>query len=123
MESFEDYLQSLDDETQKEKLIDLFDSIDSKFPDLGKRIAWHQPMYTDHDTYIIGFSVAKNHISVAPEKAGLRRFEKEIKDNNYDLLKEVFKIKKSQPINKELIRDMIAFNVTDKKDCGTFWRK
>ncbi|WP_423189953.1 iron chaperone [Alkalibacterium sp. f15] len=123
METFADFLQSLDDETQKQKLGDLFNFIDSEFPNIDKRIAWNQPMYTDHDTFIIGFSVAKNHISVAPEKAGLRQFEREIKENNYELLKEIFKIKKSQPINKELIRDMIAFNIEDKKNCKTFWRK
>ncbi|OJF91615.1 iron chaperone [Alkalibacterium sp. 20] len=123
MKTFENYLHSLDDETHRQKLSDLFNFIDSEFPDLDKRIAWNQPMYTDHDTFIIGFSVSKNHISVAPKKVELRQFKKEIKENNYDFLKEIFKIKKSQPINKELIRDLVAFNIEDKKDCKTFWRE
>ena len=35
-------------------------------------------MFTDHETFIIGFSVAKQHMSVAPEKAGIRQFSNEI---------------------------------------------
>lgn len=122
MESFEDYLNTIDDEEMKQKLTEIYQHVEKEFPELGKRIAWNQPMYTDHDTFIIAFSAAKNHISVAPEKAALRKFKDEIVAD-YDLLKETFKIKRSQPVNFDLINDMIRYNIEDKKDCETFWRK
>ncbi len=123
METFEDYLTTIDDEEMKKKLSDIYQHVEQTFPGLGKRIAWNQPMYTDHDTFIIAFSAAKNHISVAPEKAALRKFEGTITETGYDLLRETFKIKRSQPVNYELIDDMISFNIEDKKDIETFWRK
>ncbi|MCQ4950818.1 hypothetical protein NE646_14380, partial [Bittarella massiliensis] len=42
------------------------------FPDLTPKIAWNQPMFTDHGTFIIGFSAAKAHLAVAPERAGIQ---------------------------------------------------
>ena len=122
MESFENYLNTIDDEEMKQKLTDIYQHVEKEFPELGKRIAWNQPMYTDHDTFIIAFSAAKNHISVAPEKAALRKFKDEI-EADYDLLKETFKIKRSQPVKYDLLDDIIRFNIEDKKDCETFWRK
>lgn len=41
-------------------------------------------MFTDHDTFIIGFSAAKHHMAVAPEKAGIVRFSKENVQAGYD---------------------------------------
>jgi uncharacterized protein YdhG (YjbR/CyaY superfamily) len=34
---------------------------------LKEEIKWNQPMFSDHGTFIIGFSIAKEHIAVAPE--------------------------------------------------------
>ncbi|WP_368645166.1 iron chaperone [Alkalibacterium putridalgicola] len=123
METFDEYLKAIDDEEMKQILSDIYQHVEKVFPDLGKRIAWNQPMYTDHDTFIIAFSAARNHISVAPEKAALRQFNEEIEGSDYDLLKETFKIKRAQPVNYDLLDDMIRFNIEDKKDCTTFWRK
>ncbi|MDZ7834654.1 MAG: DUF1801 domain-containing protein [Alkalibacterium sp.] len=111
METFEDYLQTIADDEMKLKLADIYKHVEGGFPDLGKRIAWNQPMYTDHGTFIIAFSAAKNHISVAPEKVALRQFKEQIEDSGYELLKETFKIKRTQPVNYELIDKLIAFNV------------
>ncbi|QCB29216.1 hypothetical protein [Corynebacterium endometrii] len=33
--------------------------------ELGCHIAWNQPMFTHHDTFIIGFSHAKKHMAAA----------------------------------------------------------
>ena len=38
-----------------------------KFPQLKEENKWNQPMFNDHGTFIIGFSIAKGHIAVAPE--------------------------------------------------------
>ena len=46
-------------------------------------------MFTDHDTFIIGFSVAKHHLAVAPEQAGIHHFVDEIEQAGYDHTKEL----------------------------------
>ncbi|MGC2952001.1 iron chaperone, partial [Enterococcus faecium] len=48
---------------------DLFAKITETKPQLDTTVKWNQPMFTDHGTYIIAFSFAKNHFSIAPEKA------------------------------------------------------
>ncbi|MER2064245.1 MAG: DUF1801 domain-containing protein, partial [Alkalibacterium sp.] len=117
METFDEYVTSIDDEEMRQKLSDIYQHVEKNFPELGKRIAWNQPMYTDHDIFIIAFSAARNHISVAPEKAALRKFKADIEAADYDLLKETFKIKRKQPVDYDLLDDMIRFNIEDKKDC------
>lgn len=97
--------------------------IDREFPQLEKKIGWNQPMYTDHGTYIIGFSASKKHLAVAPERAGLRQFEKEIEEAQYTTTKEIFRIKWTQPVDYDLLKSMIQFNIEDKADYTTFWRK
>lgn len=123
MDIFDDYLTAIDDREMKKKLSDIYQHVEKNFPTLSKRVAWNQPMYTHHDTFIIAFSAAKNHISVAPEKLALIKFETQIHNAGYDLLKETFKIKRAQAVDFKLIDAIISFNIEDKKDCSTFWRK
>ena len=59
-ESFESFINNIDDLNVRERLSDMFSFIEASFPNLEKRIAWNQPMYTNDKTFIIGFSVAKN---------------------------------------------------------------
>ncbi len=93
------------------------------FPQLAPRVAWNQPMYTDHGTFIIGFSVAKHHLAVAPERAGIVRFSAEILRAGYDHSKQLMRIRWIDPVDYELLRKMIQYNITDKADCSAFWRK
>lgn len=123
METFADYLDTIDNEEHRQIMSNLFEWTDSEFPQLEHRIAWNQPMYVNNGTFIIAFSPTKSHISVAPEKAALRQFSEELQDVSYDTTKELFKIKWSQPIYYELLRDIIQFNIDDKEGYSHFWRK
>lgn len=80
-------------------------------------------MYTEHGTFIIGFSVAKKHIAVAPENVAINQFENEIKKTGYDYTKELIRIKWDQPVEYSLLDQLIEFNLKDKANCTTFWRK
>ncbi|HEM3655410.1 TPA: hypothetical protein U1C87_001535 [Streptococcus suis] len=51
----------------KFKLEPIFEQIQKEFPNLTVELKWNQPMFIMNGTFIIGFSVAKNHISIAPE--------------------------------------------------------
>lgn len=80
-------------------------------------------MFTDHGTFIIGFSVAKHHISVAPEGKGIDHFSADIVQAGYDHGKKMFRMKESLPVDYPLLKKIIEFNIEDKADCTTFWRK
>ncbi len=79
MEVFGDYLARIDNPQQRMRTEEVLTWVMKKFPDLVPRIAWNQPMFTDHGTFIIGFSIAKHHLAVSPERAGILHFSDEIR--------------------------------------------
>lgn len=59
MDQFQEYLTKELSEAQRKVLEPLFEHILTEFPDLQTRIAWNQPMFTDHGTFILGISSSK----------------------------------------------------------------
>ncbi len=59
MNIFTDYLASISDDQHRAKLADVLGWVSRKFPGLEPKIAWNQPMFTDHGTFIIGFEHSK----------------------------------------------------------------
>lgn len=79
-------------------------------------------MFTDHGTFIIGFSRAKHHLSFGPEEVVINMFLDDIKKSGYGYTKGLVKIKWSEEIDYRLIKRIIDFNITDKAECTTFFR-
>jgi len=123
MEFFLEYLMNIANPQHRVRMEEVLDWVIKEFPNLTPKIAWNQPMFTDHDTFIIGFSVAKLHMAVAPEKAGINHFSDEIVQAGYDHTKELVRILWDIPVNFSLLEKMIAFNILDKVECSSFWRK
>lgn len=123
MEVFEEFLSRIDNMPHRARMEEVLLWVSEKFPDLVPKVAWNQPMFTDHGTFIIGFSVAKNHIAVAPEVVILDKFSDEIESAGYDMTKGLFRIGWDSPVDYELLERIISFNISDKAECQTFWRK
>lgn len=123
MDTFAEYLSHIEDPRQRRRTEDVLAWVLQQFPKLVPRIAWSQPVFTDHGTYIIGFSVARKHLAVAPERVALDHFSEEIKKSGYGMSKELMRIPWDNPVDYELLKKMIAFNLTDKAEVKTFWRK
>lgn len=123
MQNVEDYLETISNVDNRKKLKDLFENILSTFPTIEVKIAWNQPMFVNKNTYIIGFSVAKNHFAIAPEQVAIESFSDRIIASGYEHTKNIIKINWSTTINYDLIKDIIAFNISDKEGYTTFWRK
>lgn len=120
---FIDYLAGINEPEHRLRLTEVLDWVVKNYPDLEGRIAWRQPMFTHHGTYIIGFSISKGHMAVAPENAGINQFADELLKAGYDHTREIFRIKWGSPVDYDLLARIIAFNIEDKADCQTFWRK
>lgn len=123
MEVFKEYLSSIAILEQRTRMEEILNWISENFPALEPRVAWNQPMFTDHGTFIIGFSVSKQHIAISPEKVGIDQFSTAITEAGYGHSSNLFRIKWNEPIHFSLLEKMIAFNREDKSDCSTFWRK
>lgn len=122
MDTLAEFLEKIADEDKQTKLRHLFADILHEYPDLLPVIKWGQPMFTSHQTFILGISVSKEHFSVSPETACLNQFIPEIEAAGYSYTDNIFRIKLSQTIDTTLIFKMIAFNLEDKAEMTTFWR-
>lgn len=123
MNTFTDFLEQVEDANHRARASAILSWVRERFPQLEPRIAWKQPMFTDHGTFIIGFSVAKHHLAVALERAGIDRFSAEIRQAGYDHTKQLMRIPWEAPVDYRLLERMIEFNILDKVGYKTFWRK
>jgi len=123
MEVFQDFLGRIENPENRARTEEILSWVFQRFPNLVPRVAWNQPMFTDHGTFIIAFSVARKHLAVAPERAVIARFSEDILASGYDCTKELVRIPWTLPVNYALLEKMIEFNIVDKADTKTFWRK
>lgn len=123
MKLLNDYLKTIQDEDHRAKLDTIFQWIHDTFPDLETTIKWNQPMFTHHGTFIIGFSSAKQHFSINPEATGMEKFSKQIKNAGYSQTANLYRILWTQEVDYELLKNIIDFKITEKKDYKTFWIK
>jgi uncharacterized protein YdhG (YjbR/CyaY superfamily) len=122
MSDFQMYINNIDDPDKRTRMEGIFDYLRKAFPQLKEEVKWNQPMFTDHGTFIIGFSIAKVHIAVAPETAAINHFEKEIEEAGYSHTKQLFRIKWTDKVDYDLLQKITSFNILDKKNMVKFWR-
>lgn len=123
MKVFEKYLNDIDNFKQRTRTEEVLNWVNTKYPNLKPKIAWNQPMFTDHNTFIIAFSLAKNHLAVSPEKNGITHFSNDIMQAGYDHSKHLIRFPWNKSIDYSLLEKIIEFNILDKADCSTFWRQ
>ena len=123
METFEDYLAKLENAEHRARLEEIFHWIAETFPRLQPKVAWNQPMFTDHGTFIIAFSSAKKHLAASPERSAIQYFSHEIHRAGYEHSLELIRFPWDRPVDFDLLARIIDYNIREKKDCSTFWRK
>ena len=123
MEAFEEYLSKIEKEVHRSRMREVLTWVKDTFPILAPKIAWNQPMFTDHGTFIIGFSAAKGHFAVSPEAQGIAAFSDDIAKAGYSQTSNLFRIKWDEPVDFPLLERIIRYKIEDKKNRTTFWRK
>lgn len=122
METFEDYIRTIDDSAHQEQFKEIISWIDSNYPELDQEVKWNTPMYTSNGTFILGIDSAKKHMSMSPEEKTMALFTEEIEEAGYSQTKGLFRIKYSDEVDYGLLKKMIDYNIEDKKDYDKFWR-
>ena len=107
MELFDEYLERIGDPRHRARIQEVLAWVAETFPELTPRIAWSQPMFTHHGTFIIGFSTAKNHLAIAPERAGLERFSEDIRRAGYSHSQQLLRMEWDRPVDYALLEAMI----------------
>jgi len=123
MNEFQPFLEKMTDPAQRERMESILNWVHTTYPQLDLRLAWNQPMFTHHGTFILGVSVAKGHIASAPESVVGARFAKDIDAAGYSRTEMLFRIPWKSDVNYGLLSQLIEFNLTDKANMTSFWRK
>lgn len=123
MEVFEKYLTGIDNPDHRDRTEEILLWVIKEFPNLEPILKWNTPMFSDHGTFIIGFSTAKHHLSVSPEAVTIEHFSDDIALAGYSSTKGLFRIPWDRQVNYELLKKVIEFNMWDKAEYTNFWRK
>ena len=99
-----DYFASIDPIAAKTAK-DIFAAVTAKYPNLELVIAWNQPMLRLDSQYVIGLSVAKNHITLNPFSGKvLESFAAKL--SKYAVNKKTFQVPVDWKVDPTLLRDL-----------------
>ncbi|SIA68938.1 Uncharacterized conserved protein [Mycobacteroides abscessus subsp. abscessus] len=117
-----EYLATIPNDDNRARMVEVLDWVAQHYPELELRIAWNQPMFTHHGTYIIGFSAASKHTAMAPERATMIRFEPVMRERGTDFGTMLARQPWDKPFDYELLNAFIQHQLTEKQDVTSFWR-
>lgn len=123
MDSFNDYLATITNKQYQQFTRDILNWISQHYPDLDKRIAWSSPTFVAHGTHIISFKATKKHLAASIEGTAIRHFAEIFDQQGLHYGKMTINFPWTEKVNLDLLNEIIAFNLDDKKDLTTFWRK
>lgn len=120
--TLDEYLETIPNDDNHARMVEVLNWVAERYPDLELRIAWNQPMFTHHGTYIIGFSAASKHMAMVPERATMIRFEPVMRECGTDFGTMLARQPWNKPFDYELFDAFIQDQLTEKHDITPFWR-
>lgn len=120
--TLDEYLATIPNDDNRARMVEVLNWVAERYPELELRIAWNQPMFTHHGTYIIGFSAASKHMAMAPERATMIRFEPVMRDRGTDFGTMLARQPWNKPFDYELLDAFIQHQLADKRYVTSFWR-
>ena len=122
IKTLDEFLAAIPDDDNRERMVDVVVWVGLTYPELELRIAWNQPMFTHHGTYIIGFSAASKHMAMAPERASMIRFEQVMRERGTDFGTMLAHQPWTKLFDYELLDAFIQHQLAEKQDITSFWR-
>ena len=120
--TLDEYLKTIPNDDNRSRMVAVLNWVAEHYPELELRIAWNQPTFTHHGTYIIAFSAASKHMVMAPEFATMIRFEPVMRERGTDFDRMFAHQPWNKPFDYELLDAFIQDQLTDKRDVTSFWR-
>lgn len=118
----DEYLATIPNDENRARMVDVLVWVGLTYPELELRIAWNQPMFTHHGTYIIGFSAASTHMAMAPERATTIRFESIMRERGTGFGTILARQPWDKPFDYELLDSFIQHQLEEKQGITSFWR-
>ena len=122
IKTLDEYLVTIPNGDNRARMVEVLNWVAKRYPELELRIAWNQPMFTHHGTYIIGFSAASKHMTMAPERATMIRFEPVMRERGTDFGTMLARQPWNKPFDYELLDAFVQHQLAEKQDITSFWR-
>ena len=119
--TLDEYLETIPNGDNRARMVEVLNWVAERYPELELRIAWNQPMFTHHGTYIIGFSASSKHMAMAPERATMICFERIMRERGTDFGTMLARQPWNKPFDYELLDAFIQHHLTEKQDITSFW--
>lgn len=117
----EEYLDSIADSDHRDEFNELLNWVHATWPQLVCEIKWNQPMFTDHGTFIIGFTALTNYVTVGSEPRAFEHAVPLIEQQHLKRGKKTFQIPYGRSDAWEVLEQIIDSTIADKRDVQTFW--
>ncbi len=122
MEAFSTVLFDIENPEHRARTAEVLAWVAGRFPELGTKVAWGQPMFTHHGTFILSLKPSKKHLGIVPETVAIEHLADSIAAAGYESSHMIIRIPWDKPVDYALLEALIEFNIRDKADCKTFWR-
>ena len=122
IKTLDEFLVTIPNDDNRARMVEVLDCVAQHYPELELLIAWNQPMFTHHGTYIIGFSAASKHMAMAPERATMIRFEPVMRERGTDFGKMFARQPWNKSFDYELLDAFVQHQLAEKQDVASFWR-
>jgi uncharacterized protein YdhG (YjbR/CyaY superfamily) len=109
--SVDEYLASLDP-TKERTLRSVIDLILTQFPELESKISWNVPQIHRNGKYVVGFSAAKNHLSISPWSPQVIE-DFRVRLEKFVVKKNLFQIPVDWEIDRELVKDLVRARLAE----------
>jgi uncharacterized protein YdhG (YjbR/CyaY superfamily) len=107
----DDFFAKLDTDAKKLAL-EIFDSIQKKYPKLELVMAWNQPMLRTGKDYVFGLSVSKNHIAINPWSTEVLA-EMTPRLEGLKVNKHTFQVPLKWKVNQSLLHAMVKLRIDE----------
>lgn len=122
MKTLPEYLKEISNPEHQQKFTKVLDWVKTKYPNLKFVMKYNQPMFLDHNSYITGFSAAKNHYSIGLEGQEIvKHFIPELDVLGLKYGHKTIQIPYDIDIPTNLFTKIIDFKIEQKKEIKTFW--
>lgn len=109
--TFDEYLASLSP-IAASTMRSMVDCVLGQFPELTLKMAWNVPQLQLGKQYVMGFSAAKKHLSVAPWSADvMRRFADRLQQ--YDPTDNLFRVPSDWQPDAALLHDLVQARLAE----------
>jgi uncharacterized protein len=120
--TLEEFLDAIEPPEHRTKLSHTIRWVAATWPGLELAMKWNQPMFLDHGTFIVGFSVFPKNMAVNPELALIERMSDEIAAAGYTMTKGLIRVGWDDPVDQDLLTRIVETQIAEKSDVVGLWR-